>query len=245
MTSPIVLVHGVGLDAKMWDRVIAQIGDDRPCIAIDMAGHGALKHRTADTLAGFVDALELDIAKVTDGPVNMVGFSMGAMVAAAYTLKRPNMVSRLIMMNAIHQRDEQARLAVLDRLSVARNEGLMVIADAAISRWFSEAFTLENPEIIGAVREHLITNDMQSYLSAYEVFATADAEVAPRLGEITCPVLAVTADGDSNSTPEMSNAIAANVQDGHTVVWGGLAHGAPIEDPARVAMTLTDFFDEE
>ena len=244
MTTPVVFVHGVGLDSAMWDAVIAQLSDDRPCIAIDMAGHGDSKHVAADALSGYVDALEHDIAACTDGPVDLVGFSMGAMVAAACTLKRPNNVAKLVMMNAIHLRDQSARQSVLERLSVAKENGLAVTADAAISRWFSTEFTSENPDVIQAVRDRMISNDFESYLSAYRVFATADQDLAPRLGEIVCPVLAVTADGDANSTPVMSHAIADAVPDGRAEIWAGLAHGAPIEDPTRVAKTLKEFFDE-
>lgn len=244
MTSPVVLVHGVGLDVKMWDAVIAQLPDGRPCIAIDMAGHGDSPHAAADELSGYVDALEHDIAARTDVPVQLVGFSMGAMVAAAYALKRPENVAKLVMMNAIHQRDQAARQAVLERLSVAKENGLAVIADAAISRWFSAEFAFNNPDVIQAVRSCMISNDIDSYLSAYRVFATADEELAPRLRDIECPVLAVTADGDANSTPAMSYAIANSVSDGRAINWDGLAHGAPIEDPNRVAKTLKEFFDE-
>ena len=244
MTTPVVLVHGVGLDAKMWDAVIAQLHDDRPCIAIDMAGHGNSPHIATNELSGFVDVLERDIAAHTAGPIDLVGFSMGAMVAAAYTLKRPQNVAKLVLMNAIHQRDQAARQAVLDRLSVAKENGLSVIADAAISRWFSAEFTLSNPDIIQAVRDRIKSNEIDSYLLAYRVFATADEDLACRLGEIACPVLAVTADSDTNSTPEMSYALADAVQDGWANIWDGLAHGAPIEDPIRVAKTLIDFFDE-
>lgn len=244
MTIPIVLVHGVGLDARMWDGVIAHLGDDQPCIAIDMAGHGGSKHAAADTLSGYVDALEQDIANTTDEPVYLVGFSMGAMVSAAYALQKAGKVAKLVLMNAIHHRDAVARDAVLERLSVARQSGLQIIADAAIARWFSKEFKSANPDIIDAVREGLISNDLDSYLSAYRVFATADEELAPRLDNINCPVMAVTSDGDGNSTPAMSHAIAESVQDGRAIVWDGLAHGAPIEDPARVARTLIEFFNE-
>lgn len=244
MTTPTVLVHGVGLDASMWDGVVAHMGGTHPIIAIDMAGHGMSRHPAAKELNGYVDALEHDISDTTDGTINLVGFSMGAMVAAAYALKRPENVSSIVMMNAIHQRDAASRRAVLDRLSVARKDGLAVIADAAISRWFSDTFVFENPDTIEAVRNRLIANDLESYLLAYKVFATADAMVAPSLDQITCPVLAVTSDGDGNSTPAMSHAIADSVREGRAVVWNGLAHGAPIEDPERVANTLIYFLNQ-
>lgn len=244
MTTPVVFVHGVGLDAAMWGAVIAQFPDDRPCIAINMAGHGDSPHAAADELSGYVDALEHDIAACTDSPIQLVGFSMGAMVVAAYALKRPENVVKLVLMNAIHQRDQAARQAVLERLSVAKENGLAVIADAAILRWFSAEFTLNNPDVIQTVWDRMISNDIDSYLSAYRLFATADEELAPRLRDIECPVLAATANGDANSTPAMSYAIANSVSDGRAIIWDGLAHGAPLEDPDRVATTLKEFFDE-
>ena len=245
MKPTVVFVHGVGLDATMWDDVVAQMRDDFICIAVDMAGHGARAYPAADALSGYVDALEQSIAVHTDAPIHLVGFSMGAMVAAAYALKRPDQVSRLVMMNAIYQRDAAAREAVLRRLEAVKDDGLNAVADTAIARWFSEAFMKNNPDVIHKIRERLITNHLDSYQSAYRVFATADEDLAPRLTGITCPVLAVTADGDGNSTPAMSQDIADGVYDGRVVIWDGLAHGAPIEAPRRVAETLKDFFKKE
>ena len=244
MSTPVVFVHGVGLDATMWDGVIAHMRDDFDCATIDMAGHGTSSHSAADALSGYVDALEQDLLARADGPIHLVGFSMGAMVAAAFALRHPGRVSNLVLMNAVCERDAAAREAVLGRLGGAQKTGLTVIADAAISRWFSKDFTIENPDIIQAIRECLISNDLKSYLAAYRVFATADAGLASQLDQIDCPVLAVTANGDMNSTPEMSMAIADAVQDGFAVIWDGLAHGAPIEAPERVADTLKEFLNE-
>jgi len=241
---PVVFVHGVGLDATMWDEVVAKMRDDVACMAIDMAGHGSSTHLAADTLSGYVDALEQDIAGRASGPVHLVGFSMGAMVAAAYTLRHPERVTKLVMMNAVYQRDAVARDAVLGRLRDAKETGLTVIADAAIARWFSKEFTIGNPDVIQAIRDRLISNDLDSYFAAYRVFASGDVELASCYSQIACPVLAATADGDLNSTPSMSIEIADSVQDGRAVIWDGLAHGAPIEAPARVAQTLKEFLIE-
>ena len=244
MSIPVVLVHGVGLDATMWDGVVAHMREDHACVAIDMAGHGASIHPAAETLSGYVDALEKDITARADGPVHLVGFSMGAMVAAAYTFCHPGRVSKLVLMNAVYKRNPVARDAVLGRLRDAEESGLSVIAEAAIARWFSEKFTTENPDIIQVVRNCLRSNDLASYLAAYRVFATVDKDLAPHLRDIACPLLAMTADGDTNSTPEMSSAIADDVQNGRAVILDGLAHGAPIEDPVRVAGALQEFLNE-
>jgi len=55
----------------------------------------------------------------------------------------------------------------------------------------------------------------------------------------------MTGEMNVNSTPEISRGIAAAVADGTCRVLDGLAHGAPIEDPGRVADALRTFMARE
>ncbi len=241
----LVFVHGVGLDASMWRGVVDQLSPPFSCVTFAMPGHQGSAQQAADDIDGYIDALAAFVDAHADGAVGLVGFSMGAMVAAGYAAKHPARVSRLVLMNAVHVRDGAARAAVLSRLEQTSTAGLGAIADAAIARWFSDVFARDNPETIAKVRHVLVSNDLADYLRAYRVFATSDAEVAARLSAIECPVLALTGDLDSNSTPAMSRAIADAVADGRHAVLPELAHGAPIEAPERVAETLHRFFLEE
>ena len=73
------------------------------------------------------------------------------------------------------------------------------------------------------------------------MFATADTELAPKAARISCPTLALTAEHDINSTPAMSRALAQTIPNARALVLDGLAHGAPIEAPERVADAIFDF----
>lgn len=241
----LVFIHGVGLDASMWCGVMNQLSPSFSCITFTMPGHQGSAQKAADNIDGYIDALAAFVNTHTSGTVGLVGFSMGAMVAAGYAAKHPSRVSRLVLMNALHVRDEAARAAVLSRLEQTSVTGLEAIAGAAIARWFSDAFCQAHPEPVAEIRRVLVSNNMAEYLRAYRVFATSDAEIAGRLPAITCPVLALTGALDVNSTPAMSRAIADAVADGRHIVLSGLAHGAPIEAPECIADTLHRFFLEE
>ena len=241
MLPPAVLVHGVGLDRRMWDGVSRCLAGRLSCIAFDMPCHGEAPVPEGEvTLATFADALA-DIVDGLDGPPVVVGFSMGAMVAQRFALDRPGALQGLVLMNAVFDRDEGQRAAILQRLAAVERDGPAGMADSAIERWFTEEFRKASPDLVEPVRRRLLANDPAAYLAAYRVFATADAALAREAGRIACPTLAMTAEHDINSTPAMSRALAQAIPDARALVLDGLAHGAPIEAPDRVADAIHSF----
>jgi pimeloyl-ACP methyl ester carboxylesterase len=83
---PVLLVHGVTSNARIWWRVGPALAAARRCVvAVDMPGHGRsplreVSHHFVDTarsLAGFVRAAGLDVPELV-----VVGHSWGGMVTA-------------------------------------------------------------------------------------------------------------------------------------------------------------------
>ena len=236
-----VLVHGVGLDRRMWDGVSRCLAGRLRCIAFDLPCHGEAGMPAGEvTLATFADALA-DVAAGLDSAPLVVGFSMGAMVAQRFALDRPGALRGLVLMNAVFDRGAGQRAAILQRLAAVERSGPAGMAEQAIERWFTAGFRKGAPERVEPVRRRLLANDPAAYLAAYRVFATADAGLAAEAGRISCPTLALTAEHDINSTPAMSRALARAVPGGAALVLDGLAHGAPIEAPDRVADAIFDF----
>ncbi len=239
--ATIVFVHGVGLDRRMWDGVACCLAGRLHCITFDMPCHGeATMPESGVTLATFAGTLA-DIVDDLDSAPVVVGFSMGAMVAQRFVIDRPGALRGLVLMNAVFNRDADQRAAILQRLAAAEHDGPAGTADSAIERWFTEDFRRNSPELVDAVRRRLLANDPTAYLAAYRVFATADAALAREAARITCPTLAMTAEHDINSTPAMSHALAETIPYARALVLGDLAHGAPIEAPARVADAIFEF----
>ena len=238
---PLVLIHGVGLDRTMWDGVLDCLSGRLRCTAFDMPCHGEAGMPAGEvTLRTFSDALG-SVVNGLDGAPVVAGFSMGAMVAQRFALDRPDALRGLVLMNAVFDRDEQQRAAILQRLAAAERDGPAGMADSAIRRWFTEDFRRNSPELVEPVRRRLLANDPAAYLAAYRVFATGDAGLAAEAARIACPTLAMTAEHDINSTPAMSRALARVIPNAAALVLDNLAHGAPIEAPERVADAIYDF----
>lgn len=92
-----MLLHALGEDATDWETVAPALARSRRVYALDLRGHGrsdwpgnySLELMQADVLR-FLDALGLD-------PVDLIGHSMGGIVAYLLAEDHPQRVSRLIL----------------------------------------------------------------------------------------------------------------------------------------------------
>lgn len=234
----VVLLHGVGLDRSVWELLIELIGEQHDVVALDLPGHGSRSPVSAGiTLRDLADG----VAESIPTGSHLVGFSLGALVAQHLAVHRPDLVRTLTCVSSVCDRTPDERTAVLARLSVAE-AALTASSEASIVRWYDGTDVPES--IVARTREVLLANDEESFLACYRVFATADAEIAPHLGSIDVPTLAITGADDPGSTPEMSRRLAAAVPDGSVVIVPGVRHMLPVQDPAALAAHLTAFIGE-
>ena len=238
---PVVLIHGVGLDHTMWLPVMSAL-IDRRTITYDMIGHGnAPRPAGPYALSTFVDQLSA-IVGALDGEIDLVGFSMGALVAEGFALPDGGrQIRRLVLLNGVHDRSAAERRAIAERVADVRTHGFEGTIEPALQRWFTPDFAGAHPDVVDNTRRRLQSNDPVAYADAYEVFATADAELAGRVGEIVVPTLVATGADDQRSTPAMAVTLAEALPRGRAMILPGLRHLTPLEAPHVVAGLIDDF----
>lgn len=238
MRADVVMLHGVGLDHTMWHRVAEPLRDAGHRVHTpDLLGHGGAPDADDDTaLTDLAEPVATRLDSLT-GPVHLVGFSLGALVATRVALDRPDDVASLTLVSGVADRSPEERAAVTRRLSAARAD-LTATFDAAIDRWFSAEWRRTEPNLPTATRAVLAANRPASYLACYAVFAQADAELWPDLPNVTPPVLAITGADDPGSTPRMSAVLAARVRRGRSATVPGARHLLPLERPGTVASAV-------
>ncbi|MFE4968944.1 alpha/beta fold hydrolase [Streptomyces sp. NPDC056660] len=94
---PLVMLHALGEDATDWDIVAPVFARSRHVYALDLRGHGRSDwpgeyslQLMRDDVLGFLDALALD-------RVDLVGHSMGGIVAYLLAEDCPQRVDRLVL----------------------------------------------------------------------------------------------------------------------------------------------------
>ncbi len=229
--EPLVLIHGVGMQAAAWEPQIVALSQSYRVIALDMPGHGQSAPLPTDSrLEDFVDWCHDALNTLDLGAVNLVGHSMGALIAAGCAITHPKLLLRVALLNSVYERDEISSAAVITRAAAIR-DGHVDFA-TPLSRWFSDAPTDD------AARNHvtawLKAMDVESYATAYAAFAHGDATYADRFNEISCPFLALTGADDQNSTAGMSAAMAQRVPGGKAVVIPKHRHMVNLTAPEDV-----------
>ena len=89
---PLLLLHGFGGAAWNFAELVPLLAGRRLLIP-DLPGHGASAPLPAPSLSGFADA----VAGLLDGPADVLGHSMGGVVALRLAERHPSLVRRLVL----------------------------------------------------------------------------------------------------------------------------------------------------
>lgn len=97
----LVLLHGGALNAHTWDAFA--LATDQPLLALDLPGHGESDWREDGRYSP--DILAAAVAEVIEAraaaPVTVVGQSLGGLTAIALAGTRPDLVARLVLVDAL------------------------------------------------------------------------------------------------------------------------------------------------
>lgn len=233
---PVLLIHGVGMRAEAWGPQIEALSATHRVIAADMPGHGGTTPLPAEArLPDFVAWAARLVEALGLGPVSLAGHSMGALVAGGLAVERPDLVSRVALLNAVHLRSAEARASVLARADeIAQGQGSI---EGPLDRWFAP-----NQRVVRNTVAHWLHQvDAQGYATAYRAFAEGDAVYADRLGSVTCPALLLTGEGDRNSSPQMSRDMAKAMLLGRAQVIAGHRHMMNLTAPYLVNDALQNW----
>ncbi len=229
--APVLLVHGVGMQSAAWNPQIAALGKTHRVIAVDMPGHGGSSPlRTDSQLPDFVHWLYDVVCALNVGPVSIVGHSMGALIAAGFAVTYPGLTARVALLNGVFRRSDAGRAAVIARAAEIRAG--RVDLETPLSRWFGDGPADKAARML--VAKWLGAVDPGGYATAYAAFARGDATYADDLTRIARPFLAITGDGDPNSTPAMARAMAAEAQYGRAAIIPGHRHMVNLTAPDEV-----------
>jgi len=234
----LVLLHGVGMCAQVWQPQLAAFSRKARVIALDLPGHGDTPALSAtpdlrDFVAWFAHvADELHLERFS-----LAGHSMGALIAAGYAATYPERLNRLALLNAVYKRDNAAREAVQARAVQIQNGHFD--RNAPLQRWFADEE--QSSTAYQQVKQFLHAVEKRGYAAAYQAFAEGDARYADDFSAIRCPALFLTGAQDQNSTPQMAYAMAAAAPQGRAVVIDGQRHMLNLTAPQQVNTILLDW----
>lgn len=242
----VVLLHGGGLDSRMWDQQVPVLSRSYRVVTVDARGHGRSSTPTApfrhcDDVAALVRHLDA-------GPAVLVGLSMGAGTATDTTLEHPDVVRALVVSGAGTSEPDFTDPWVLELLDTWRRT-----QEAGDAEGWIDAFMLFAPgpyrrfedldaDVVNRLRD-MVTNTVYTHVRP----DAAAPEPVPgswsRLGEIAVPVLALSGALDSPDHRRMPARVAEAVPEGGTALVDETAHYPNMERPRVFDAELTEFLD--
>lgn len=242
--TPVLLIHGVGMNAVIWQPQIELMRDRHDLIAIDMLGHGSspLPPENAN-VSDFADQAIRLLDHLGLASVSIVGHSMGALVALEIALRAPSRVSSVVCLNAVFRRPPALAQAVRERAAALGSHGDPSAIAATLARWFGDPLPASLAGAAETARAALEDVSAEGYARTYRLFARADTQHVDRLADLAAPALFMTGSEDRNSTPAMSAAMARLAPRGQCLVLSGERHMMAIASPEKVTHHIMAFLD--
>lgn len=242
---PVILIHGVMMDHRMWEPQVRALRDAYTVIRYDMLGHGQAPDAEGErTLDEFVAQAREVIGECCSSqrPV-LGGFSMGGLVTQTFAARHWSDLRAVMLFNTVFERAATQRDAVAHRLGLMEQGGVENVVEPAMQRWFNAKEKRERraeiDEVIGWMRD----DEFTPKIKAYRVFVNSDSPCAEMLGLVQCPALVMTGDGDVGSTAQMSERMAAVLPAAELHIQDNQQHMMPFLDADRVNVKMRKFLD--
>ncbi len=230
---PIVFIHGVGLNHKIWEPQINVF--ENTFLAYDILGHGKTPldkenlsfDDFSNQLINLID--ELNIRRI-----HLVGFSIGSLIARNFASKYSDRLESLILLCSIFRRTEKQQQIVKDRFELAKKS--KSLSKQALKRWFTDEYIEKNPSTYKKISSILEQNSMENFLKIYELFVNHKDD--EQFEKIKTKTLIMTGEGDVGSTPEMSINLSKVINNSNVKIISKGKHLCSIECADDVNMAI-------
>lgn len=237
----VVFHHGLGASQDIWLDWLPALIDRYRVLRFDMRGHG----RSSRMEPGFrvdMDRLTDDLFAVMDAAgvrrAHLVGESIGGTIVLDAALRAPERVGKLAVSNGAHigasiqsAQDWQYLIGTGGTAGWSAQMMGKRFFDGALPapawRWYEEQQARADPDVLLQALNALVATDL-----------------APRLGEITAPVLLLHPDASPFIPVPVMADLRERLRDARLHVIGRAKHGLPFSHARRCAAVLRGFLHE-
>jgi 3-oxoadipate enol-lactonase len=226
--SSLLFLHPVGLDRRCIEWL-----DLPPVRAATLPGHGERERARAGlTLADMAD----EIVGHSTGPLDVVGASLGGMVAMHLALEHPDRVRSLVLACTTPRGDS----AVMnERADVTEDRGSAGMLEDTLTRWFTPAALDGDRDApyMAYARERLLAMDSGALADTWRAIGTHD--VLARLGEIRVPTTCIAGTRDLSTPMDVMRDLAARLPHARLVEMDA-PHMAFLERPREFSAAVLE-----
>ncbi len=233
---PLVLIHGRGVNCRMWDEQFSVFAQYYRVVRYDLRGHGRSDqpggfYSYSHDLYGLLQLLGIQRAA-------LMGLSLGGRVAIDFTLEHPEMVEALILVGAGlsgFKWSDDPRWAEVEAAVKAGDIARAVELDARIG---VDGPNRAPDQVKASVRERVKAMVAETYARPQPAEPPKEVGLDPpalkRLREIQVPTLVIVGDQDSLDMLVIADILQKHVAQATTHIIPGAGHMVTMEEPEEV-----------
>lgn len=230
--TPIVLVHALGLDRRMWHGVVGPLAARHRVIAYDLRGHGRAAAVPATTgLDNLANDLRLLLDRLGTTKVHLAGLSLGGSIATRFAAEWPERLRSLTIVAAT----AWGNPAFEARAVAAETDGMAAQIVPTLTRWFTPAALAEDGPAVRWAREKVRRTIVSDWMASWRSLASISIETL--LPSISVPTHIIAGEKDASTPPSLMQGFAA-IPGATFDVIEGAPHMIALEKPSELAASI-------
>ena len=234
----LVFSNSLMTDLGLWDDQAAAFASRFRILRYDQRGHG---RTTVPGDACTFEVLSRDLAVLFDAfsiaTATLVGVSMGGITALRFAIDQPGRLDRLVVCDCTGAASPGADRLWDDRIAEAGRDGMEVLVEPTVGRWFTPASLAADRPAITRVRQMIANTPVLGFARAAQALRFFD--LSPGLPGIHVPTLMLAGAGDG-ALPEAMRAMSGLVPGARFTLIEGAGHLPNIERPEAFHRALAD-----
>ena len=237
-TGPrLVALHGFTQDASLWAPLAPWLTRDRELCSVDLPGHGKSTGLSMD-LAQAADA----VAQLAEtGPIDLVGYSLGARVALLSALAHPTDLRRLVLISGTAGIDDQDERMLRRHSDEALADDLEASGDLAgfLDNWLATPMFAALGDAAGL--EARLSNTPHGLADSLRRMGTGTMTPCwESLANVSIPVLVLAGSQDTKFV-NLAERLVAGLPNAELAVIAGVGHACHLEAPERVGALIDEW----
>lgn len=251
---PLVLLHGFSVDSREWDGQFQAFADRYRVVRYDLRGFGKSALPTGEAYSHAEDLKAL-LAYLGMAAAYILGHSLGGAAAITFAVNWPQLADVLILVapgldgfelsEEVAEQEEEREFREFEKLveNTARENGI----EAAREMWLNNPFaeSLRGKPSLLARRNAMIADySMWHWVSPdpnRRRPRDAPGPAAEHLDRIRAPTLVIAGERDLPSFHAIADYLQQHIPNARKVIFPGVGHLVPWEDPDGFNETVLNF----